>query len=627
MIAARNWSSRAARLAAALVQAAAALILAGAADANVVISTAATSNMDCSGGVCTATAANAVLNANDLQNLLDAGNTTVATGSLAASIVVGAPFGWASSSTLTLDARRSIAVNKAVTDNGTGGLIIFTNDGGSGGTFGFASTGSLSFFGTSNAVTINTVSYTLVNSVSALAAAIAGNPSGNYALANSYNATPDGTYAHSPVATAYAGNLQGFGNTISHLTILDSANAENVGLFAAVQSGGSIQNLRLTSESVGSGSRKSIGGVAGLNAGLMSNDSVAGVARGGEYSFVGELVGTNNGTISSCHASGTVRGAQGGLTGPRALGGLVGLDNTTIQNSDASVNVTGSTAEFAGGLIGEVGGTANASVSGSFAIGTVSGASDGDAGGLIGQVDNTIYSASVTNSYATGNVSNGFNSGGLIGAIGNVNCVSPCAVISYSHATGQVSGVVAGGLVGLADSPISDSYATGAVTATGDGGGLVGAGGFITGSFATGNVSAPYAGGLVGFGADVTNSYATGDVSNATSYGGGLMGQSGSGNGGSITTSFATGTVSGGKVGGFLGYNRDGKGGNLADDYWDTTTSGLTQGVGRGISTGVTGLSTTQLQSGLPSGFDPSAWAESPSINGGLPYLIANPPS
>ena len=34
---------------------------------------------------------------------------------------------------------------------------------------------------------------------------------------------------------------------------------------------------------------------------------------------------------------------------------------------------------------------------------------------------------------------------------------------------------------------------------------------------------------------------------------------------------------------------------------------------------GITGLTTAQLQSGLPAGFNPSIWAESASINGGLP--------
>jgi hypothetical protein len=68
----------------------------------------------------------------------------------------------------------------------------------------------------------------------------------------------------------------------------------------------------------------------------------------------------------------------------------------------------------------------------------------------------------------------------------------------------------------------------------------------------------------------------------------------------------------------------------LSDDYWDTTTSGITnlsQGAGYpSDDPGITGLTTSQLQAGLPTGFDPSIWAEDSGINNGLPYLIANLP-
>jgi hypothetical protein len=37
-------------------------------------------------------------------------------------------------------------------------------------------------------------------------------------------------------------------------------------------------------------------------------------------------------------------------------------------------------------------------------------------------------------------------------------------------------------------------------------------------------------------------------------------------------------------------------------------------------------LTSKQLKSGLPAGFDPTIWAEDPKINKGFPYLIANPP-
>ena len=55
----------------------AALCLAPAAHAAVTISSAATSNMSCTSGVCSPTAANAVLNVGDLTTMLASGNVTV----------------------------------------------------------------------------------------------------------------------------------------------------------------------------------------------------------------------------------------------------------------------------------------------------------------------------------------------------------------------------------------------------------------------------------------------------------------------------------------------------------------------------------------------------------------------
>lgn len=39
------------------------------------------------------------------------------------------------------------------------------------------------------------------------------------------------------------------------------------------------------------------------------------------------------------------------------------------------------------------------------------------------------------------------------------------------------------------------------------------------------------------------------------------------------------------------------------------------------------GLTTVELQSGVPPGFDPAIWAQDGGINGGFPYLRAVPPS
>jgi hypothetical protein len=75
---------------------------------------------------------------------------------------------------------------------------------------------------------------------------------------------------------------------------------------------------------------------------------------------------------------------------------------------------------------------------------------------------------------------------------------------------------------------------------------------------------------------------------------------------------------------------RDLKSGDLSSTYWDLDTSGVSdpgQGAGNVPNdAGITGLTDTQLKSGLPDGFDPKVWGSNPKINNGYPYLFANPP-
>lgn len=82
-----------------------------------------------------------------------------------------------------------------------------------------------------------------------------------------------------------------------------------------------------------------------------------------------------------------------------------------------------------------------------------------------------------------------------------------------------------------------------------------------------------------------------------------------------------------GALGGLIGTDTDSA--NVSD-YWDLDTSGIgdpSQGAGNiANDPGITGLTDTQLKSGLPSGFDPAVWGQNASINNGYPYLLANPP-
>ena len=67
--------------------------------------------------------------------------------------------------------------------------------------------------------------------------------------------------------------------------------------------------------------------------------------------------------------------------------------------------------------------------------------------------------------------------------------------------------------------------------------------------------------------------------------------------------------------------------GGFSDAYWDVTSSGVSQGAGNiDNDPGLTGLTTRQLKSGLPAGFEKSIWKEKNSINRGFPILIQNLP-
>jgi hypothetical protein len=551
----------------------AALLAAGPSHAAVTISSAATQNMSCTAGVCTPTAASAVLNVGDLTNMLGTGSVTVntGTGSLAAQvqdIVVAASFNWANASSLTLDAYRSVTFQSAVAVNGPAAVSLVTDDGGSGGVLSFGTSGSLSFLGTSNNLTINGKAYALVADLHTLASDIAANPSGMFALAGSYDASKDGTYGSSPISTTFSGVLDGLGNSIQNLSV---SNAQKtlvyVGLFADVS--GAVRNI----------------GLAGVN---------ISVARNG---YVGALSGTNGGSISQVWATGTVSGAGG------AVGGVVGTNFGTVSNSWASASIVAKGAS-AGGLVGASYGT----IDSSYATGTVNNsANDQNAalGGLVG----CSCGGTLSNSHATGKVSGGYYDGGLAG-------YNRSAVITNSHASGEVSAqYTAGGLVGYNDasevtSNIEQTFATGLVSGSHRVGGLVGYNqyGEILNSYAEGKTSGNGSGAVVGGFVGWNDAYAQFSAVVSSSYSTGLV--------------KATNGI---PVGGFMGRD-DALAGDTTNCYWDQQTSKQSDGIAGGNEPGVTGLTTRQFRSGLLTGFDPAIWAENPSINYGFPYLINNPP-
>ena len=398
--------------------AAAPLIFVASAKADVTISSAATQNMSCSGGVCAPTAAGAVLNAGDLETLLASGNvevTTTGSGVQGDNIVVGDALSWSATSALTLDAYQSVSIDKNIAVQGQGGLTLATNDGGTNGALAFGHKGGVTFANLSSNLIINGTAYTLVNTIQSLASAVAANPSGAYALASAYDAALDGTYSTVPVPTPFTGTFEGLGNAISNLSI-DDPNDTEVGLFAEVDIGGTLRDISV---------------------------SAANVSASAANACAGTLVGWDYGSVIHASASGSVESKD------YCAGGLVGkTDGGTIVLSHAATKVSG---VFAGGLVGF---TVGGSIDESFATGKASATEY--AGGLVGEAGSFI-----TNCYATGAAKAPKAASDLGGFDGADNEGS----VSESYSTGRVIGGTTGagsgrgGFVGItSETPYNNDY-------------------------------------------------------------------------------------------------------------------------------------------------------------------------
>jgi len=538
------------------------------ADAAVVISSGATSHIRCAHGVCTPRSKNAVLNVTELQNLLANSDVTVTTGSAGAvAIAVSSPLTWASAHRLTLDSVGNVSIKAAVVSEGTGGMTITPDDGGTSGGLIISPGGSISFWDNSSSLIVAGNAYTLVSDIGTLALDVASSPSGFYALAKDYDATGDGTYTDAPVTAPLTGTFEGLGHTISNLTVSASGTANrDFGFFAQVS--GTARDLALANANINCNTLGTESGLlAGVNSGNLINVSAAGTLTcpSGD---TGGLVGSNQGSGTIAHASASVN-----IFGSASLGGLVGAASasSTISFSTASSTLSAPQGAMVGGLVGVEGGLIEDSHATPTNMATATAAS---VGGLVGYLDGTIERCSAGNSFGIGAVADG----GLVGT-------AFVATIDSSFATGQVNARRdVGGLVGAADGnvTIANSYSTATVNRAG--GGVDTLGGLV-GTFKNG--------------VSISTSWSSGQVADKKrEVRGGLVG------------SISSATVTAG--------------------YWDLDASGVgdpSQGAGNlANAPGITGLTTTQFQSGLPSGFDPSVWGQSLSINGGYPYLLANPP-
>ena len=147
-------------------------------------------------------------------------------------------------------------------------------------------------------------------------------------LANDITLTED--FGGIPI---FAGTFDGAGHTIEGLSI----NTEDsyAGLFNEVQATGVVKNVNVKGTVTPEESTVNIGGIAGLNSGLILNCSFDGIVAGTDY--VGGIVGVNEltGIISECKTSGMV-------TGTHFTGGIAGTNHGNIAKctNESMVNIT-----------------------------------------------------------------------------------------------------------------------------------------------------------------------------------------------------------------------------------------------------------------------------------------------
>src|ERR1051326_4012495 len=289
------------------------------AQAALVVSGEPTKKISCAAGVCVATAPFAVLNAAELGNRLASSDVTLQSGGLAKDIKLKIAFSWTGSNRLTFDSNRSIVVGEPLTAAGPGALSLTTNHGGHGGTLTFVGNGRAIFWDLSSSLIINGATYVLVGDIATLAEDVNENPTGNYALANNYDAGQDGTYRDSPIPSFF-GSFEGLGNVISNLTIRAGAPSRRLGLFEYVAVGGSVRDIGLANELVEGARFSTAGGLAARNDGTISNAFVRGRISADKFGTVGGLLGVHGGTLSAVRSSGRVKARDASI-----VGGLVGF--------------------------------------------------------------------------------------------------------------------------------------------------------------------------------------------------------------------------------------------------------------------------------------------------------------
>lgn len=135
--------------------------------------------------------------------------------------------------------------------------------------------------------------------------------------------------------TSFAGTFDGKGHTIAGLRL--EGGSEALGLFRYMEISAVVKNLSVTGTVISSDSQNNVGGIAGINAGIIEGCKFRGAVTG--TGSTGGIVGMNgaSGVINKCSARGMVSSVHtvGGIAGQNR-GVITSCTNSAGVNSDSS---------------------------------------------------------------------------------------------------------------------------------------------------------------------------------------------------------------------------------------------------------------------------------------------------
>lgn len=134
----------------------------------------------------------------------------------------------------------------------------------------------------------------------------------------------------------FSGTFEGNGYTITGLNISTSGSVQ--GLFRYIKEGAIVKNLTVKGNVVPSGTKKTIGGIAGKNAGTIKGCQFIGSVSG--ESYIGGIAGINESTGKIIEAI-----SQGMVVGEHYIGGIAGENLGIILESINKMSVNTSATE------------------------------------------------------------------------------------------------------------------------------------------------------------------------------------------------------------------------------------------------------------------------------------------